>query len=292
MKRYVQFAILFLIACLCVYGYFFFQKKSNLHEKKIVSSPKPVITATPSPKPLLPEDITSILDRNRSVPLDTLPSSYTVLVNRDYLLPAKYTPGDLVEPKIRFSHSEQGDKRKLRKVAAMSLEKMFHDAEKKKMLLYGVSGYRSYERQQYIYQRNISLHGKKSTDTLSAKPGSSEHQTGLAIDISAASVSCMLTQRLSTTREGKWIAKNAHKYGFIIRYPKGKTKITGYSFEPWHIRYVGTTVATYLHKHKLTLEEYYGEYNKSEIKTGVDVEDTKNYGEASPSATPTELPKQ
>lgn len=87
---------------------------------------------------------------------------------------------------------------------------------------------------------------KKATDSLSAKPGSSEHQTGLTIDVSASSVGCLLTERFGSTKEGRWLAKNAHKYGYIIRYPKGKTKLTGYSYEPWHIRYVGVSYASYL----------------------------------------------
>ena len=173
-------------------------------------------------------------------------------------------------------------------MAAKALEKMFHAAEKKNVILCGVSGYRSYERQKSIYNRNVALHGKKATDALSAKPGSSEHQTGLTIDVSASSVSYLLTQRFADTKEGKWLAKNAHKYGYIVRYPKGKSKITGYSYEPWHIRYVGVTVATYLYKNKLTLEEYYGvSCNKEdETQTGVDVENPEEYETMSPSTSP------
>lgn len=280
MKRAISIAFVFLIIALIAYIFFTNNTVSDPVEKVDTPLHTPEATTEPTADPLLPSDISTILDPNEKIPLDTVPSSYTALVNRDYLLPSDYVPTDLTEPKVRFSHSEQGDKRKLRKVAATALEKMFHAAEKQKIILYGVSGYRSYIRQESIYRRNVALHGKKATDALSAKPGSSEHQTGLTIDISASSVSCKLTALLSTTKEGKWVAKNAHKYGFIIRYPKGKSKITGYSFEPWHIRYVGTAVATYLYKNKLTLEEYYGECNKSDIKTGVDVEDTKNYGEA------------
>lgn len=248
----------------------------------------------PTANPLLPSDLQSILDPSDTVPLDTIPSSYTALVNRDYLLPASYIPKDLVEPKVRFSYEIHDDKRKLRKVASKALEKMFHAAEKKKIILYGVSGYRSYERQKSIYNRNVALHGKKATDALSATPGSSEHQTGLTIDVSAASVNCLLTQRLASTKEGKWLAKNAHKYGYIIRYPEGKSKITGYSYEPWHIRYVGVTVATYLYENKITLEEYYGvSCNKNEDETGVDVENPDQYESISdsPSPSPSATPK-
>lgn len=233
---------------------------------------EPEPTATPY---LLPEDLSSIQAPKDAVPIDTIPMSITVLVNRNYLLPSSYVPSHLKEPDIRFSFNYKNDKRKLRKEAADALEKMFKAAEKKNIILYGVSGYRSYARQKQIYDRNVSLYGKKSTDTVSATPGSSEHQTGLTIDISARSVGFLLDKNFGKTKEGKWVAKNAHKYGYIIRYPEGKSKITGYHYEPWHIRYVGKNLAAYLYNHKLTLEEYYGiSCNKEEKETGIDVEDS------------------
>lgn len=213
---------------------------------------------------LLPDDLSSILVDSNTVPLDTIPSSITVLVNRTYLLPSNYVPAHLVEPKIRFSFNYKDDKRLMRKEAARALEKMFRDAKKKKkIILYGVSGYRSYHRQREIYLRNVMMRGKSATNTVSALPGSSEHQTGLTIDISAKSVGNDLIPAFGHTKEGRWVAKNAHKYGFIVRYPSGKSKITGYHYEPWHIRYVGVTTASYLYKNKLTLEEYYGVYHKT-----------------------------
>ena len=125
-------------------------------------------------------------------------------------------------------------------------------------------------------------------------PGSSEHQTGLTIDVSAQSVSYRLDQRFGDTKEGKWLAKHCHEYGFIIRYPYDKEIITGYSYEPWHIRYVGTTVAAYLYKNNLTLEEYYGVTLKdmedsSKPETSVDVEDPDSVVYATPK--PTKKPK-
>lgn len=234
------------------------------------------LDAVPTSTPyLLPEDLSAIQDPANTVPVDTIPKSITALVNRNYLLPSNYIPSDLKEPKVRFSFNYKSDKRKLRKEAANALEKMFKAAEKKKIILYGVSGYRSYARQKQIYNRNVALYGKRATDTISAMPGSSEHQTGLTIDISSRSVSFLLDKNFGTTKEGKWVAKNAHTYGYIIRYPEGKSKITGYHYEPWHIRYVGKETATYLYKHKLTLEEYYGvSCNKDEKDTGIDVEDS------------------
>ena len=288
MKRF--FIILAVLLLIAVGVFYFFNHPEDTPEpapaKNAVSAAAAHIK--PTANPLLPSDLQSIRDFSNTVPLDTVPGSCTALVSRDYLLPANYVPKDLVEPKVRFSSETHDDKRKMRKMAAKALEKMFHAAEKKNVILCGVSGYRSYERQKSIYNRNVALHGKKATDALSAKPGSSEHQTGLTIDVSASSVSYLLTQRFADTKEGKWLAKNAHKYGYIVRYPKGKAKITGYSFEPWHIRFVGVTVATYLYKNKLTLEEYYGVScnEEDETQTGVDVENPEEYETMSPSTSP------
>lgn len=241
---------------------------------------------------LLPEDLSSILSNSQTVPLDTIPSSKTVLVNRVYLLPSDYIPPNLVVPNVKFSFTYSSDKRKLRKVAADALERLFQAGEKEHVELYGVSGYRSYARQKQIYDKNIATRGQAATDAVSAKPGSSEHQTGLTIDVSARSVNFRLDQSFGDTTEGQWLAENAHLYGFIIRYPYGKTEITGYSYEPWHIRFVGKTIATYLYENKLTLEEYYGVEDavkedtvKNESKPRVDVEDPDSVKYATPKPT-------
>lgn len=236
-------------------------------------------TQTPTPEPnLLPDDMQQIKDYTGAVPLDTIPESYTVLVNGNYLLPEKYVPDDLTEPDVPFSTYDSSDKRKLRKKAARALEKMFGAAKKKKCTLVGISAYRSYARQKQIYHRNVSIYGKDTTNTFSAKPGSSEHQTGLTIDISCPQMNYLLSTSFANTKEGKWVKKNAHKYGYIVRYPEGTSKITGYRYEPWHIRYVGVPLATYLYKNKKTLEEYYGvSINGDESLAGIDVEDLKEW---------------
>ncbi len=243
---------------------------------------------------LLPEDLNSILADNPTVPLDLIPSSITVLVNRLYPLPSTYIPSSLVVPNVKFNFSYLSDKRKRRKVAADALEKLFEGGKKKNIELYGVSGYRSYARQKEIYDRNIASRGQSATDAVSAKPGSSEHQTGLTIDVSAKSVNFRLDQSFGDTKEGKWLAENAHLYGFIIRYPYGKSSITGYSYEPWHIRFVGKTVATYLYENNLTLEEYYGVEAAADVPdNAVDVEDpdTVKYATPKPTRKPTPKPE-
>lgn len=118
----------------------------------------------------MPEDLSSILSNSRTVPLDTIPSSKTVLVNRVYLLPSDYIPPNLMVPNVKFSFTYSSDKRKLRKVAAEALERLFEAGEKEHIELYGVSGYRSYARQKQIYDKNIATRGQAATDAVSAKP--------------------------------------------------------------------------------------------------------------------------
>lgn len=207
---------------------------------------------------LLPEDLESIITEQTHAPLNVTPESTSVLVNRDHLLPSTYVPKNLVVPKIKFVYYFYSDKRKMRKDAADAIVKLFNAAKKDGITLVGVSGYRSYKRQQEIYKRNVKSKGKDATDTVSAIPGSSEHQTGLAMDVSAKSANYQLKKSFADTKEGKWLAKHCHEYGYIIRYPEDKPKVTGYTYEPWHIRYVGEDIATHLYKNALTLEEFYG----------------------------------
>lgn len=185
------------------------------------------------------------------------PDSITVLVNKEFGLPSSYVPGDLEVPDIPFSFSGYHEKKLMRREAAQALEHMFRDAAREGLSLHGVSGYRSYERQQAIYDSNVNRSGRERTDMYSARPGHSEHQTGLAMDISTQSIHNRLDQTFAATPEGRWLADHGYEYGFIIRYPKDKTDITGYAYEPWHVRYVGRELAKELHDSNLTLEEYY-----------------------------------
>lgn len=180
-----------------------------------------------------------------------------VVVNKKRMLPDNYTPSDLVEPKVPFSFNEKLEKRKLRAPAAEALEKLFAGAAKDNIKLAGVSGFRSYATQKSIYAGNVKTQGEAEASRVSAQPGQSEHQTGLAIDVSSASAGYGLEEAFGATKEGKWLAEHAHEYGFIIRFLKGKESITGYAYEPWHIRYVGVPVASEIHERGITLEEYF-----------------------------------
>lgn len=184
-----------------------------------------------------------------------LNNTYHQVVNKNVALTKDYVPKNLVIPNVKFSFSGKHEKKYMEKEAAGALEKLFAGAAKDKHTLVAISGYRSYTRQSQIFNQNIKQYGEKEANRSSARPGQSEHQTGLAMDISAASVGYNLTSRFGTTKEGKWLAAHAHEYGFIIRYPKDKEKITGYVYEPWHVRYVGKELATHLYENKITLEE-------------------------------------
>jgi zinc D-Ala-D-Ala carboxypeptidase len=186
------------------------------------------------------------------------PENVLVMVNKLFSLPSSYTPSDLVKPEVAFSFGEQElEKSFLREEAAKALEKMFAAAKESGIEIFAVSGYRSYVRQDQILQAEIQNVGEDRAVAAVAVPGNSEHQTGLAMDISARSVGLNLVEQFGQTEEGKWLAENAHKFGFILRYPNGKEEITGYMYEPWHFRYVGEKSAAEIHKNNWTLEEYF-----------------------------------
>ncbi|MGI6777712.1 MAG: LysM peptidoglycan-binding domain-containing protein [Acetivibrionales bacterium] len=184
------------------------------------------------------------------------PEDILVLANKNSRLPSQYVPDNLVVPDVPFTFEEYHSKKLMRKEAAAALEELFRQAKQDGIDLYAISGYRSYERQEAIFALKVMERGMDVANQTSAKPGESEHQTGLAMDVTSPSVNYLLTQYFGQTREGKWLAQNAHRFGFIIRYPKGKEHITGYSYEPWHIRYVGKDSALHIAKSNITLEEY------------------------------------
>jgi LAS superfamily LD-carboxypeptidase LdcB len=182
------------------------------------------------------------------------PSSVLALVNKKNALDANYVPPDLTIPNIPFSFEGYDPKKQLRSEAAHALEQLVAQAAKEGISLAGVSGYRSYDRQAEIYKQ----YWLQSPETLvfSARPGESEHQTGLAMDISSPAVDFELEQSFADTPEGIWLAKNAPDFGFIIRYPKDRESITGYPYEPWHLRYVGRGIARHIADSGQALEEY------------------------------------
>jgi zinc D-Ala-D-Ala carboxypeptidase len=190
------------------------------------------------------------------------PTSVTVLVNKTHKLPDGYIPPHLVYPNVKFPYSDHIEKREMRDVAAQALEKMFAAASKDGITLYAQSGYRSYVTQKAVFDDSVKTEGLKKTITAVAIPGTSEHQTGLAIDLTSPAVNDDVVPAYGKTPDGEWVANNAHVYGFIIRYPEGEQSITGYDYEPWHIRYVGVDAATYIYEHHMTLEDYIAQKGK------------------------------
>jgi D-alanyl-D-alanine carboxypeptidase len=185
------------------------------------------------------------------------PESIAVMVNKQYSLPDKYKPSDLVYPDVPFIFSEKIEKRMLRREAAAALEEMFAGAKADGVYLAGVSGYRSESTQKRLFNNYVARDGEEKARTYSAMPGHSEHQTGLAIDLSGRDGKCAAESCFAGTKEAEWLAAHAAEYGYIIRFLEGKEAITGYKYEPWHVRYVGKEIAASIAERGITLEEYY-----------------------------------
>ncbi|PZQ89109.1 MAG: hypothetical protein DI534_10100 [Leifsonia xyli] len=199
-------------------------------------TPTPSENPTPSPPPAFDKTQFSLTD----------PTSPWVIVNKlNPLQPADFTP------ELRVVNVPYVYEPRMQPAAADALEQMFAAFQAETGLqMQSQSAYRSYQTQQQVYQGN---------DTLTARPGYSEHQTGLVMDISALPANCSLQICFGQTPQGVWLAENAYRYGFIIRYPDGKTDVTGYQYEPWHVRYVGVALATEMHDTGVqTLEEFFG----------------------------------
>ena len=173
------------------------------------------------------------------------------LVNKEYMIGVDYVPDDLVMPDVKKSSSAV----LMRKEAAQALEEMFAAAKEEKITLVAVSGYRSYQTQRAIYNRRRKAAGKAHVERFVAVPGASEHQLGLAMDVSR-SKTAGLKASFGKTKEGIWLAENCYRFGFILRYRQEWEDVTGYGYEPWHIRYVGKEHALRIRELDVPLEEY------------------------------------
>ena len=197
------------------------KKPAETEKKQETPEPQPLAEA---PAPSKINDPTAHYEGN------------VLIVNKSYPISSSYNPGGL-DP-----------------TCSEWFNKLTQDSAKEGLNIYFASGFRSYEYQSQIYNNYVANYGQSSADTFSARPGHSEHQTGLAIDVNT------IDDSFAGTPEAIWLADNCYKYGFIIRYPKGKDSITGYKYEPWHIRYVGYETAKKVHDagENMTLEELYG----------------------------------
>lgn len=218
------------------------QEQSTPEEAVVEEVEKPVdkpATATPSPAPEESKWPVQLSDAEAG--------SITVIVNKKHKLPSSYAPS--------LSSVAGGQ---LRPEAASAFNNLLVAAKSSGLSsMKYVSGYRSYSTQQSLYNNYVARDGQAAADTYSARPGHSEHQTGLAVDVGNGG-GCDLEICFADTAEGKWVASNAYKYGFVVRYPKGKESTTGYQYEPWHLRYLGVAEAAAVYNSGKTLEEYYG----------------------------------
>ena len=204
-------------------------------------------TPTPRPAPAAPPPPASVDTFDRAARSLDDPTSIWVVVNKlRPLNPQDYEPSDLVEVPVEFTNEPL-----LRREASDAVLAMFQAAfEEAGLELASNSAYRSYSAQENVYDGD---------DLTTARPGYSEHQTGLTIDIGPLSGECSLNECFGETPEGIWLRDNSWRFGFILRYPADKTAVTGYSFEPWHFRYVGVELATELRETGFTtLEEFFG----------------------------------
>ena len=172
-----------------------------------------------------------------------------VIANKTYSLPQNYQPTDPYQA-VRGERCNDC----IDKTAMKQFQLMQSDAQALGLNIYIASGFRSYQYQVNLYDRYVSTSGKAGADTYSSRPGYSEHQTGLCFDLNS------IEDSFANTNEGRWVNENAYRYGFVIRFPKGQEKYTGYQYESWHLRYVGEALAKQLYHdgEYLSLEEYYG----------------------------------
>ncbi|MFJ8896371.1 M15 family metallopeptidase [Leifsonia sp. NPDC102414] len=184
------------------------------------------------------------------------PASTWVVANKARALrPQEYVPADLVYPEVRYVNRQP-----MRQEVATALVAMFAAGKAEAGLDFSVqSAYRSYDSQVRVYNDDVARNGQALADTDTSRPGHSEHQTGLAVDISAVPAKCSLAACFAQTPQGEWLAANAWRFGFLLRYPADKVPVTGFTFEPWHFRYIGVPLATQLHTTGVTtLEEFFG----------------------------------
>lgn len=187
---------------------------------------------------------------------------YTILVNKEHLLSSDYVPENLVITDNNENNFHDYKDPNFKPMISADILPYFEAMQKAAEAL-GLrkiivdSGYRPYEYQQVIFYKSVAEKGLEETLRLVSLPGSSEHQTGLAIDIAYMDNGVYIEKTSDEDPEIKWLKENAHKFGFILRYPEGKEDVTNIQYERWHYRFVGVEMATILYAEGITLDEYY-----------------------------------
>ena len=226
-----------------------FYKKENEERYRKYQEQNPKLTEI---------DIITRVNLNLDLPFYTNPkeaknlNTNQIFVNKYNYLKEDYIPKNLEEIKSCTHGSKM-----LVKEAREELEKLCEASQKENLQIRVISSYRSFDYQKTLYDKYVQQDGQEKADTYSARPGFSEHQTGLVIDVDNI-VSNF--ENFENTKEFHWMQENAYKYGFILRYPKGKESVTGYDYEAWHYRYVGKNIATEMKQKNLTFDEYYAQF--------------------------------
>jgi LAS superfamily LD-carboxypeptidase LdcB len=228
-------------------GLFWNSRKSKPTEHTTSTS----TVVTPTPITTQPE-----FDKKK-YPLDQSTSLWWI-VNKTRPLPAGYVPPSLVVPNVSLRLAGSAEQMHVAAEVAPHIEELFSAASNAGLKLMLDSGYRSESYQKQLYASYVAKDGQAAADRYSARPGTSEHQTGRAFDVGRTDSKCSLDICFGKTDEGLWLAAHAHEYGFVIRYLEGKESVTGYQYEPWHLRYVGVELATEVYKAGLSLEEFFG----------------------------------
>ena len=179
------------------------------------------------------------------------------LVNKQHGLPSTFRSPQLVTLTIPTVYAKGTERTLMAAEAADALARLYEAGRKQGHTLYALSAYRSYASQQALYTYYVNTYGRAYANRYVAPPGHSEHQTGLAVDMTTERMRLGLAASLDQTPEGKWMLAHAARYGFIVRYPKGKERITGYNYEPWHLRYIGVTEAQSIYQKQWTFEEWW-----------------------------------
>lgn len=232
-----------------------------LQTKTTPQAPKtapPPVAAPQEPKPPKPPTLQEEFAYIKTDLTAKGQTSMFYLLNKKNSLSADYKPAGLIIPKIPYNFGGSPEKKYVRPEMASALEQMFQAAQAEQNLkLYGLSGYRSYATQKSLFAYYARQDGEANAEKYSARAGTSEHQTGLAMDITSASAGFDLSVAFAKTKEGQWVKHNAHRFGLIVRYLEGKEHLTTYQYEPWHLRLLDQKTATYLYEKNLTLEEFY-----------------------------------
>ncbi len=216
----------------------------------------PPTTAAPTTTTALPTTTTEPGFDKSQFSVDA-PGSPWWMVGRDRPLTDNYAPESLAVPNVKSAKPPSADAAKISTVATEAAAEMFAAAEQDGIRLVLLSGFRSQSTQAAVFERLKNRTSLANAEKYSARPGTSEHQTGLAMDITSLSAQCQLKPCFEQTSEAMWLLDNAYRFGFHLRYPKGMQEITGYQFEPWHYRYLGVDLATELYETSLTMEEFF-----------------------------------